>query len=90
MRADQVAARNNHVCQLGQSGGSGPLFDGDTEPPAVFGFTTTSLPSSVFTFLSVAWVPPTMVVPTLTSLRSQFCARPENFVDILSMSVLLS
>ena len=32
MRADQVAARNNHVCQLGQSGGSGPLFNGDTEP----------------------------------------------------------
>ena len=34
MRADQpkVAARNYHVCQLGQSESSGPLFDGDTEP----------------------------------------------------------
>ena len=32
------------------------------------------LSQAVFlTLLSVAWVPPTMVVPTLTSLRSQFC-----------------
>ena len=90
MRADQVAARINHMCQLGQNGGSGPLFDGDTEPQQCLVLQPLLSPAVFFTLLSVAWVLPTMVVPTLTSLRSQFCASPENDVDIVSMSVLLS
>ena len=74
MRADQVAARINHMCQLGQSGCSGPLFDGDTEPQQCLVLQPLLSPAVFFTLFSVAWVPPTMVVPTLTSLRSQFCA----------------
>ena len=90
MGADQVAARNNHVCHLGQSGVLGHFSMATTSPQQCLVLQPLLSQTVFFTLLSVAWVPPTMVVPTLTSLRSQFCSRPENFVDILSMSVLLS
>ena len=79
------------VCQLGQSGGSGPLFDGDTEPQQCLVLQPPLSPAVFFTLLSVAWAClPWWFPPWPACARSFVPGQNFNFVDILSMSVLLS